>query len=285
MIRFILLILIALTSSNADDRAIEKCASSVVQIHIKHSTGESVGSGIILDTSGYIITNEHVIENADVITITLPNSYIKHTANLIGSDKDTDIALIKIDSKNLHPASIAKLLPTRGEKILTVGYPFHNHQSISRGIVSAVHVYGVDNVKYESYIEIDANVNHGNSGGALCNAKGELIGMNSASFKGFGFSIEIDKVLSIINVLKIKGKFQRNKLGISVEDSMSCKGTAVINVNKNSNSFKNGDCIIGLNNIQIDSAASLFHILGFYERGTELSFSIIRDEAELVILK
>ena len=281
MRHYILLLLLSITI-NANIIAVEKCASSVVQIHIERSNGEGIGSGIILDSDGYIVTNAHVVNDSSVITVTLPNINTKLTAKLIGFDKDTDIALIKVNSGELDPAIITTLFPKRGEDVFTVGYPFHTHQSISRGIVSALHVNGLNNAKYESYIEIDANINHGNSGGALCNSDGELLGMNSASFKGFGFSIEIDKILLITNVLKTKGIFERSSLGISVEDSLSCSGSQVTNVNRKSN-FKVGDCIVAIDKNIITSTTNFANILGFHGKGDIILFEIIRSNVNLAV--
>ena len=230
MIKLLFILISAIISVHADSIAIERCSSSVVAIY--GDTSASVSSGVVLDKNGYILTNHHIVAGEEALSVILENNQ-EFNATVIAYDKETDIALIKIiDSKSLHSATISKLFPKRGDEVYAVGYPLQTHQSVSKGIVSATHVYNLGIYSYQSFIESDLNVARGNSGGALCNSKGELIALNSAVRQGFTFSIEIDKALKIANILKEKDKFERGSLGISVDKAPSCRGTIVTNAKK-----------------------------------------------------
>lgn len=280
--RFLILSLaLTVLSIYADSVAVERCSSSVVAIYGK--TSASVSSGVVLDNNGYIITNQHVIDNEEAITI-IAGSSKEFNATVIGYDTDTDIALIKVDSKSLVPATVAKVFPKRGDDIYAVGYPLQTHQSVSKGIVSATHINNLGSYKYQSFIESDVLFARGNSGGALCNSRGELIGINSAIKQEFAFSIEIDKALKIAHILKIKGKFERGSLGISVDASPLCNGALITKV-KNNSSFRIGDCILSIDNNPITSTEILANMLGFYKKGEVITFRIIRKSNSSIAIK
>ena len=180
------------------------------------------GSGVILTEDGYIVTNHHVIDNADVIDVTL-NDNRSFKGRLIGSDENTDLALIKIEVDEKLPA-----LPVGnsdelkiGEWVLAVGNPFNLTSTVTAGIVSAkARTLGVYNGGIESFIQTDAAINQGNSGGALVNANGELVGINSVltsptgSYAGYGFAIPTSIMTKVVNDLKEYGTVQRAILGI-----------------------------------------------------------------------
>lgn len=156
----------------------------------------SLGSGVIISADGYIVTNNHVVEGADEIVVTLPNDEKEYKAKVIGEDSKTDLAVIKIDAKNLHVASFgdsSNLL--EGDVVFAIGNPFGVGETITQGIVSALNKNNVGLNQYENFIQTDASINPGNSGGALVDSRGALIGINSAILSkgggnnGVGFAI------------------------------------------------------------------------------------------------
>lgn len=183
------------------------------------------GSGVIISTDGYIITNNHVIDGADELEVTL-NDNRKFTAKLIGTDPATDIALIKVDAKDLPiiPFGDSEVLKI-GEWVLAVGNPFNLTSTVTAGIVSAKGrgiSMGGDRSKIESFIQTDAAVNPGNSGGALVNTKGELVGINTAiysetgNFAGYSFAVPISIAGKVASDLKQFGAVQRAMLGVQI---------------------------------------------------------------------
>jgi len=184
-------------------------------------------SGVIISTDGYIITNNHVVEGADKLEVTL-NDNRSFTAKLIGTDPRTDIALIKIDAKDLPtiPFGDSEKLKV-GEWVLAVGNPFNLNSTVTAGIVSAKGRGGIDVTnrnKIESFIQTDAAVNPGNSGGALVNTKGELVGINTAiysetgNFAGYSFAVPISIAGKVASDLKQYGTVQRAVLGVEIKD-------------------------------------------------------------------
>jgi Do/DeqQ family serine protease len=183
---------------------------------------ESAGSGVIISEDGYIVTNNHVVENADEITITL-NDNREFTARVIGLDADTDLALLKIDAKGLPTIVIGDSDQLKvGEWVLAVGNPFNLTSTVTAGIVSAkARNLGAHKNGIESFIQTDAAINAGNSGGALVNTRGELVGINAmlysqtGSFTGYGFAIPIAIMKKVVADLQAYGTVQRAMLGVS----------------------------------------------------------------------
>lgn len=181
------------------------------------------GSGVIISNDGYIVTNNHVVEGADEITVTL-NDNKEYSARIIGTDKTSDLALIKIDGKNLPAITIANSDDLRvGEWVLAVGNPFNLTNTVTAGIVSAkARTLGANGV--ESFIQTDAAINRGNSGGALVNTRGELVGINAmlysetGSYTGYGFAIPTNIMTKVIDDLKKYGTVQRAIIGIQGTD-------------------------------------------------------------------
>ena len=182
---------------------------------------EASGSGVIISEDGYIVTNNHVVENADVITVTL-NDNREFTARVIGCDSDTDLALIKIEGDNLPCLVIGDSDAVKvGEWVLAVGNPFNLTSTVTAGIISAkARSLGANRSGIESFIQTDAAINKGNSGGALINARGELIGINTmlysntGSYSGYGFAIPTSIMKKVVTDLKMYGTVQRAMLGI-----------------------------------------------------------------------
>ncbi|MDR0835617.1 MAG: Do family serine endopeptidase [Tannerella sp.] len=184
------------------------------------------GSGVIISTDGYIITNNHVIEGADSISVTL-NDKRSFTAKVIGTDSRTDIALVKIDATDLQPVVFGDSEKLKiGEWVLAVGNPFDLTSTVTAGIVSAkgrsIMTGETDRDKIMSFIQTDAAVNPGNSGGALVNTKGELIGINTAiysqtgNFAGYSFAVPVSIAGKVVSDLKQYGTVQRGMLGVSI---------------------------------------------------------------------
>ena len=185
---------------------------------------EAAGSGVIISADGYIVTNNHVVEGADELTVTL-NDNREFSANIIGTDKNTDLALIKINGKDLPTLPIGDSDNLRvGEWVLAVGNPFSLNSTVTAGIVSAkARSLGANGV--ESFIQTDAAINAGNSGGALVNTKGELVGINAmlysqtGSYSGYGFAIPTTIMNKVVADIKKYGQVQRAMLGIAGMDA------------------------------------------------------------------
>ena len=184
---------------------------------------QGLGSGVIVSADGYIVTNNHVVEQADEL-IVLVGDKEKYTAKLIGTDPKTDLAVIKIEATNLPtlPWADSNTLQV-GEMVLAVGNPFGLNQTVTMGIISAVGRANMGIVDYENFIQTDAAINPGNSGGALVNLKGELIGINTAIFSrtggymGIGFAIPSQMVKNVMQSLISHGKVVRGWLGVSIQ--------------------------------------------------------------------
>lgn len=185
---------------------------------------EASGSGVIISTDGYIVTNNHVVEGADELTVTL-NDNREYSATIIGTDKTTDLALIKISAKDLPALPIGDSDKLKvGEWVLAVGNPFNLNSTVTAGIVSAkARSLGANGV--ESFIQTDAAINAGNSGGALVNTKGELVGINAmlysqtGSYSGYGFAIPTTIMNKVVADIKQYGQVQRALLGIQGSDA------------------------------------------------------------------
>src|SRR5437660_9523027 len=184
----------------------------------------SLGSGVIADPSGYIITNNHVVSKADEIRVLLSDKR-ELKAKVVGTDPKTDIAVIQVDAKDLPtiPWADSDRLQV-GEYVLAIGNPFGLNQTVTMGIVSAVGRANVGIAEYEDFIQTDAAINPGNSGGALVNARGELIGINTAIFSqsggymGIGFAVPSNMVRSVMEQLRKGGQVVRGYLGVSIQE-------------------------------------------------------------------
>ena len=183
----------------------------------------ATGSGVIISTDGYIVTNNHVVDGADELTVTLSDNK-EYSARIIGADKTTDLALIKIDGKNLPAIKIANSDDVKiGEWVLAIGNPLGLNNTVTAGIISAkARTLGANGV--ESFIQTDAAINAGNSGGALVNTRGELVGINAmlysqtGSYSGYGFAIPTAMMNKVVDDLKQYGTVQRAMIGISGTD-------------------------------------------------------------------
>ena len=236
-----------------------------------------MGSGVVVSSDGYIVTNNHVVEKADEIQVLLSDKR-KLKAKLIGTDPKTDIAVIKIDASDLPvlPWGNSNDLQV-GEMVMAVGNPFGLNQTVTLGIISAVGRANMGIVDYEDFIQTDAAINPGNSGGALVNLRGELIGINTAIFTrsggymGIGFAIPSNMVKTVMNSLVKHGKVVRGWLGVSIQevtpelaeqfDAPASRGALVGDVIDDSPAehakFERGDIITKYNGKTVDGPAHL----------------------------
>jgi serine protease Do len=255
------------------------------------------GSGVIISKNGYIVTNNHVVDGADNIKVSIAGDKKVYEATLIGKDAKSDIAIIKIEAKELNAVTFYNSDKVKvGDIVFALGNPFGVGETITQGIVSATGRNGVGIVEYEDFIQTDASINPGNSGGALINSAGHLIGINSAiisrsgSNVGIGLAIPSNMVTSIARGLIDNGKYTRAYLGVSisdVSDEMSDFydnkfGALVIGIEKNTPAdkanLKRGDLIISINGKQIKSASDLKNLIGSYQPSRVVNIKFLRDK-------
>lgn len=263
------------------------------------------GSGVIISTDGYIMTNNHVIDGADELEVTL-NDNRKYPAKVIGADPQTDIALIKIEEKDLPtiPFGDSESLKV-GEWVLAVGNPFNLTSTVTAGIVSAksraISFDRSDISQIQSFIQTDAAVNPGNSGGALVNTKGELVGINTAiysqtgNFAGYSFAVPISIAGKVAADLKQYGTVQRAVLGVMIQDAANVEedkkkdlkvleGAYIASFAERSSAkeagLEEGDVIVGVNDVKIKSSNALQEQISKYRPGDKVKVKVNRKGTE-----
>lgn len=265
------------------------------------------GSGVIVSEDGYIVTNNHVVEYADIIKVSLSDKR-EFTATKIGTDPSTDLALLKIEATNLEPVNFADSDDVEvGEWAAAVGNPFSYLKStVTAGIISAKG-RDLDIIKgektIEEFIQTDAAINPGNSGGALVNTKGELIGINTAIatptgvYAGYSFAIPSNLVVRVIKDIKENGNIERGRLGVqgdTVDEDLiqefnlyADKGFYVAKVDRGSAAqFAGvipGDVIIGINGTKVDVFEDLYKEMEFAKAGDTIKLTVLRKNKELEI--
>lgn len=257
-----------------------------------------LGSGVILDAKeGYIVTNNHVIEKADDIVVTLSDGR-KLDATIVGRDPGADVAIIQVEAKNLTAIKTADSNKLRvGDFVVAIGNPFGLGQTVTSGIVSALGRSGLGIESYEDFIQTDASINPGNSGGALVNLRGELIGINTAivgpngGSVGIGFAIPVNMAQQIIGQLIEHGEVKRGRLGFTAQDLTpdlaeafdinQSKGVVVARVLEDSAADKagmlEGDIIIAVNGEEVDNKTDIRNIIGLIRVGTKIEIDIVRN--------
>ena len=259
------------------------------------------GTGVIIDKDGHIITNNHVIDEADTIEVKLSNDEV-YQAKIIGQDPNSDLAVLKIDAKDLAPAKLGDSDKVEiGEWVIAGGNPFGLDNTITTGIVSARGRTLSGGSKYEDYIQTDAAINPGNSGGPLVNLKSEVIGINTAIFSknggymGIGFAIPSNMVRSIVDSLITTGKVIRGWLGIGIQDLSQnlsksfgytgTKGALVSYIEKDSpaekGGVKQGDIIMKINDVEIKDSNHLKNIVAENKPKNKVTLTIFRDKKQL----
>ena len=258
----------------------------------------SAGSGVIVDAErGYILTNHHVVEDADEIQISLMDGDILD-AEIVGSDPATDIALLKVEANGLTEMPIGDSEVVRvGDFVLAIGNPFGLSHTVTSGIVSALGRTGISRDGYEDFIQTDASINPGNSGGALVNMRGELVGINSAIISrsggnvGIGFAVPTEIASSIMRQILDFGEVRRGLLGVSIQtidaevaralESSVESGALVAFVEPGSAAETAGiqvdDIIVEVNEKKITGAAALRNTIGLMGSGEEVAIKYIRD--------
>jgi serine protease Do len=261
---------------------------------------QSLGSGVIVSADGYIITNNHVIEQADEIRVTLVDKR-SFKAKIIGADNKADVAIVKIDADNLYPVQWGDSDKLQvGEFVLAVGNPFGLSHTVTMGIISAVGRANVGIADYEDFIQTDAAINPGNSGGPLVNTKGELIGINTAIFsrsggyQGIGFAVPSNMARLVMDQLIQKGKVTRGWLGVTIQEITpelsqkfglrSAKGALIGDVAKGSPAEKaglqRGDVILEFNGKNISDVGNLRNMVAQSKVGAKIPITVMRSGKE-----
>ena len=292
---------------------VEAASPAVVNIQVTQQrrdrfgrTGEfgGAGSGVIVDAeNGYILTNHHVVADADAIEVTLSDGRTLE-AEVVGSDERTDIAVIKVEPVNLTEMPIGDSDRVRvGDFVIAIGNPYGLDNTVTSGIVSALGRTGINRGGVESFIQTDASINPGNSGGALVNMDGELIGINSMIFSrsggnvGIGFSVPTEIASSIMRQILDFGEVRRGLLGVNIEtlspegaetlDLDVVGGALVTRVSPQSAAeeagLEVGDIIVGVNDKSVRSGPELISAIGLLRSGDVVTVRYLRDNKEFLV--
>ncbi len=260
---------------------------------------EAMGSGVIVDKKGYIVTNNHVIKDTSSITITLSDSR-SFECEVVGTDPATDIAVIRIKGKVPDDLPVIEMADSDkiqvGEVAIAIGNPFGFTQTVTMGIISATGREGVGLADYEYFIQTDAAINPGNSGGALVNSDGKLIGINTAIFSrsggymGIGFAIPANMVKNVVKELMTSGKVVRGWLGVYIQDVNEDlaanfgydgdKGVLIADIMEDSPAEKSdvkiGDIIIGVDGKKVDNVYELRRVIASSKPGSTVNLKLVR---------
>jgi serine protease Do len=262
---------------------------------------QSLGSGVIVSEDGYVLTNNHVIENADEIKVALPDNVSIYDAKVVGTDPQTDIAVLKVDARSLPAITVADSDRIEvGDVVLAIGNPFGLGQTVTSGIVSAKGRGGMGILDYEDFIQTDASINPGNSGGALVDAGGRLVGINTAILsrsggnQGVGFAVPINQARYVMERLIADGKVTRGHLGIIIQPvtpelAEEFKlagniGALVGDVTESSPAdragIKAGDVIISFDGKKVQDSRHLRLLVAQTSTGTAIALKILREGKE-----
>jgi Do/DeqQ family serine protease len=269
---------------------------------VRQSRG--AGSGVVVDSDeGLIITNHHVVDGADTISVSLQDGRVLD-ATLIGSDQRTDIALLRIEAERLTALPLADVESLRvGDYVVAIGNPFGLGQTVTSGIISALGRAGLNDENYEDFIQTDAAINVGNSGGALVDLQGRLVGINTAIISGsgtnsgVGFAVPVDMVEAVMGHLLRDGVVERGQLGVLITDHTALveealelgaeRGALVTQVFPGSAAERAGlqatDLVIGINDKAVNSSRDLRNAVGLAGIDQDMKIDVLRDGDPLLI--
>ena len=263
----------------------------------------SLGSGVIVSQQGYILTNHHVVEDADEIQVALADGRTAK-ARIVGADPDTDLAVLKIDLHNLPAVTFGQSDQLRvGDVVLAIGDPFGVGQTVTMGIVSALGRSRLGINQFENFIQTDAAINPGNSGGALVDISGNLVGINSAIFsqtggsQGIGFSIPVSLARNVMEQLIRSGAVTRGWIGVEVRDLTpeladsfrleAKRGALIAGILRNSPAdraqVKPGDVLVGINGRPVSDSVSMLNLIAELAPGREATLDVIRERQQLAL--
>ena len=276
--------------------AVARAAVSVVTVHSAHASKaarplaskivtKGLGSGVVVDRDGYIVTNYHVIEEASQLAVARTNGTV-YVAQVVGTDPESDLALLKIDAHDLQAIEFANIDDVAvGDVVLAVGNPFGIGQTVTQGIVSAIVRRGTEPV--DNFVQTDAAINPGNSGGALIDTAGRLIGINtvilsnSGGSEGIGFAIPGDLVQTVVATLRTKGRVARSWLGMSTAMVASGDGALVVGIERDGPAdragISPGDIIVRVGDKPVRHAQEVNSIVIGNEPGTHMPMDIVRS--------
>jgi serine protease Do len=266
---------------------------------------QSLGSGVIVSENGFILTNNHVVDGADDVRVVLPDGRTEYDARVIGRDPQTDVAVLKIEATGLPAITITDSDNIEvGDVVLAIGNPFGIGQTVTKGIISATGRGGFGIVRYEDFIQTDASINRGNSGGALLDAQGRLIGINTFIMSGtggnvgLGFAIPINMARNVMDLLVREGRVTRGYLGVELEPELTAdlakalrlpdrRGALVTSVMENTPAsragIEPGDVIVEFNKRRVEDRRYLQLMVSQTLPGTETPLKVIRDGQEVML--
>ena len=263
----------------------------------------SLGSGVIVDESGLILTNQHVIEAADEIEVALEDGRTVR-AKIVGADPDTDLAVLKINVKNLPAITFANPEKNKvGDVVLAIGNPFGVGQTVTQGIISALGRNHLGISTFENFIQTDASINPGNSGGALIDADGNLVGINSAIYSrnggsmGIGFAIPVSIAKQVMEQIIRQGSVTRGWIGIETQDLntelatsfklKNTQGALIAGIIKNSpaerSGLKAGDILLEINGLQVLDSSHMLGLISALKPNKQALLKIARDQKEIKV--
>lgn len=281
--------------------AVEHAAPAVLTVHSARTVArgplglggrkvlsEGLGSGVLIDANGYVVTNNHVVAEANELAVALPDGTLRPT-KLVGVDPDSDLALLKIDASGLQPIEIGDIKSMAvGDVVLAVGNPLGVGQTVTQGIISALGRKGIGINPIENFIQTDAAINPGNSGGALIDTAGRLVGINSAILsrgggsEGIGFAIPIDLAQKVVASLQKQGRVARGWLGVSTAPvPRGGPGAAIMAIQPGGPAdragLQPGDVIVKLADHDIQQPEDLAGVTLDMEPGARVGVEIVRD--------
>jgi len=256
----------------------------------------NLGSGVIVSSEGYLLTNNHVVEGADEIAVVAVGRE-PLAARVVGTDPETDLAVLKIDAKNLSAITFGKSEELQvGDVVLAIGNPFGVGQTVTQGIVSATGRNRLGINTFENFIQTDAAINPGNSGGALIDTNGNLIGINTAIFTktegsvGIGFAIPVSLARQIMEQIITKGRVDRGWLGVAAQDiehDANVRGARIMGVQRGGPAeragIRPGDVVVAINGKPIPDTGALINETAALAPGTRGTFGVLRDGKPLSV--